>query len=255
MKIGKMKRLYKYSLISLVITLFVACGGGGAGGALVVDVDPQGLWKGTNSFSNSTVNVAVLENGQAWGIYSEGASILGAIYGTASTDGNRVTASGKTIDFVGNQSSLNMTLSGIVTAKSAMTLSAVGVTVPLTYQEFYDEAASLSAISGTWSFDHRLIRSGIVDTTLISSITIDNSGAFTAGVAPFCVFSGNVTPKDGGKNIYILTTSIVGTLCPGLSSMSGIVFIDKSVTPNKFFSLALSIDNADGIFAVGTKIN
>lgn len=248
-----MKRVYKVSLTSLAITLFVACGGGG-GGEPIVNVDPQGLWKGTNSFSNATVNVAVLENGQAWGIYSEGATILGALYGIMSTNGNRVTASGTSFDFGENPSSFNLTLTGTVTAKSEMTLSTVGVTVPLTYQAFYDEEASLSAISGTWSIDHRLVRSGTVETTLLTSISIDESGSFTAEVAPLCDLSGNIVPKNGGKNVYVLTASLVGTSCPSLSLMPGIVYLDKSVNPNKIFSLALSSNKADGIFVVGTKV-
>lgn len=249
-----MKSFYKYSVSILSIAFLFACGGGGGGGGnVVVNVDPQGLWKGTNSSSQATVNIAVLDNGEAWGIFSEGASLLGAIYGNATTNGNNISASGKAINFE-TLSSSSVNLTGTVAAKSTMTLATLGVSIPLVYQPSYETAATANAISGTWSFDARLVRSGNVNTPPTETITIDDAGAFSVGNS-FCQISGSVTPQSGGKNIYSLTMSVTGLLdvCDVPSSMSGIVYIDTSVTPNKFFSLALSPNKDNAVFAIGQK--
>lgn len=246
-----MKRLNKYSIAVFSIALLVACGGGG--GDIVVNADPQGLWKGTNSSSQATVNIAVLENGDSWGIYSDGENILGALYGNATTTGNKILANGKAIDFESTPNSLDVNLTGTVVAKSTMSLAGVGVSIPLMYQPSYETVATTNDISGTWSFDARLVRSGNVNLPPTQNITIDDTGAFSVGNS-FCLISGNVTPRPGGKNIYSLTMSVSGfAVCDVPSSMSGIVFIDKSVTPNKFFSLALSPSEDDAVFAMGKK--
>ena len=231
-------------LMSLALT---ACGGGG-GGDSTVNADAQGYWSGPAS-TGYTVNAVVLETGETWGIYSSGSTIYGALYGTATTNGNNVSITGADFNFVSNTSA-NGTLGGPITAKSSMSLTSTnGVSVPLTYSSTYDTAATAAAATGTWSF---IGRSGLYS-LVPGSITINGSGAFTLNQTN-CTTVGTLVPRSGGKNIYNLNLTASGTLCvAGQSSMAGVAYIDTSVTPNKFVSLALTPSKNDGVVVIGTK--
>jgi len=239
-----MKNMIKKLLIVTTIGFLTACGGGGEN---VANADPQGFWTGPAS-SGYTVNAAVLESGETWGVYSSGSTIYGALYGTTTTSGNTVSIRGTDFNFLTNSSSTG-NLTGPITAKSSMSLSGSGATVPLTYQSSYDTPATAEEVTGTWSF---IGRSGLY-TLEPSTITINNAGAFTLSQTG-CVTTGSVIPRPGGKNVYNLTLSAIGVNCvAGQSVMSGVVYLDTTVTPNKFLSLALTPSKTDGLVVIGTK--
>lgn len=240
-----MQKLILQILASTSIVLITACGGGG--GDSVANADPQGFWTGPAS-TGYTVNAAVLENGETWGVYSSGSTIYGALYGTTTTSGNTVSIRGTDFNFLTNSSSSG-NLTGSIAAKSSMSLSGSGVTLPLTHQSSYDTAATAAAVTGTWSF---IGRSGSY-TLVPGTITINNAGAFTLSQTG-CVTTGSVVPRSGGKNVYNLTLSATGVNCvAGQSTMSGVVYLDTTVTPNKFLSLALTPSKTDGVVVIGTK--
>ena len=240
-----MKNLTKLTLAAGVVALLAACGGGGGGG-VSVNSDPQGFWVGPAS-TGYTVNAAILENGETWGVYTSGSTIYGGLYGTTTVNGNSISISGTDFNFTNNSSSSG-TLTGTVAAKSTMSLSGSGLSIPLTYQATYDTAASTSAASGTWSF---IGRTGSF-TLIPGSFTVDSSGAFSV-VQLTCTLLGTVAPRLGGKNVYNLNIAPSG-FCPTVpSSMTGIAYLDTSVTPNKFISLALNPSKNDGVIVVGTK--
>ena len=239
-----MKNTFKLLLVTASVALLTACGGGGGSTA---NADPQGFWAGPAS-TGYNVNIAVLESGETWGVYSSGSTIYGALYGTATTSGNTVSISGTDFNFATNSSSSG-NLTGPIAAKSSMSLTGSRVTVPLTYQSSYDTAATSAAVTGTWSF---IGRSGLY-TLVPGTITINNVGAFTLSQTG-CVTTGSVVPRSGGKNVYNLTLSATGANCvAGQSTMSGIIYLDTTVTPNKFLSLALTPSKTDGVIVIGTK--
>lgn len=245
----QMKNTIKYTLAASAVALLAACGGGGGSSSIspTTNADPQGLWSGTAS-TGYTVNTAVLDSGETWGVYSSGSTIFGALYGTTTTNGNTVTTVGTDFNFLTNSTSSG-NLTGPVVAKSTMSLTGSGVSVPLTYQATYDTAATSAAFAGTWSF---IGRSGSY-TLVPGSITINSSGAFTLSQTG-CTTTGSVVPRTGGKNVYNLTLSGSGVNCvAGQSTMSGVAYIDTSVTPNKFLSLALIPSKTDGVVVIGTK--
>lgn len=224
-----------------------ACGGGGSSGGGTANADPQGYWNGQAS-TGYVVNVAVLETGETWGIYTSGSTIYGALYGSTSVSGNSVSISGTDFNFLTNSSSTG-NLTGTITAKASMSLSGIGGTLPLTYLSAYDTAATSAAITGNWSFTGRSGSYSLVP----GSITVDSSGRFTLNQTN-CVTSGTIIPRSSGKNIYNVALSASGTGCAtSQSSMSGIAYLDRSVTPNKFLSLALTSNRNDGVIVIGTK--
>src|SRR5574337_1453642 len=111
--------------------LLAACGGGGddsapAGGGSAPAAAPpvaagtaEGFWQGKSS-TGSSVALAVLENGETWGLYSQGGYIVGAIYGkTTSTGGTKLSGSG--LDFnIPSRSVTQGSYSGTFEAKGSV---------------------------------------------------------------------------------------------------------------------------------------
>ena len=51
-----------------------------------------------------------------------------------------------------------------------------------------------------------------------------------------------------------MTLAAVGANCAaGQSKLSGVAYLDTTVTPNKLFSLALTPSKKDGLVVIGTK--
>ena len=244
-----MKNLFNL-LTSLCIAItLAACGGGGGGNSSATpNTDAQGFWTGTSS-GGYTVTTAVLDNGEVWGIYSAGSTIYGALFGTSSVSGSTITVTGTDFDFLVNTATAG-TLAGPVVAKSTMTLANAKGSVPMIYRTSYDTPATSSAIAGTWSF---VGRSGSY-TLVPATITINSTGNFTL-VQSTCTTSGAIVPRTGGKNVYNITLTLSGIGCAaGQSTLSGILIIDTTVTPNKFLSLALTPSKNDGLIVMGTKM-
>jgi hypothetical protein len=241
-----MLKTVKFVLAASVGATLVACGGGG--GDSVTNADAQGFWTGPAS-TGYTVSATVLSTGEVWGVYSSGSTIYGALYGTTSVSGNSVRITGTDFNFLTNTTSSG-NLSGTVAAKSTMSLSGTGVTVPLTYSASYDTAATSAALVGNWSFVGRSGSYSLVP----GSFAVDSAGGFTLNQTN-CVTVGSIVPRSGGKNIYNVTLAASGTSCAvGQSSMSGIAYLDTTVTPNKFLSLALTPSKSDGVIVIGTKL-
>lgn len=234
------------TLTSVVLALS-ACGGGGGDSAPSVNT-AEGIWSGPVS-TGYDVSLAVLENGEAWGVYSSGNVIYGALYGTATGSGTTFSASGTDFNFLTNTTS-NGTFSGTVAQKNSINAtSGGGATIALSYNSTYDTAASLASLAGTYSYDGRTgaysVNPGMV--------TINSNGAFSLSDSG-CTVTGQLTPRASGKNIYNSTMSFVGTcVFPTGTSTSGVAYLDTSVSPNRFISLALTSSKDDGLILLGTK--
>lgn len=240
-----MNNIFKLTLAASAVALLAACGGGGGGST--ASVDPQGIWSGPAS-TGYTVNTVILETGEAWGFYTSGSTIYGALYGSAAVNGSSISINGTDFNFLTNSSSAG-NLSGNVVAKTSMSLSGSGVTVPLTYQSTYDTAATASGPIGTWSFIGRSSAYSLIP----GQITIDGSGNFVLNQTN-CLTTGSIVPRAGGKNIYNVNLSAVGIGCAaGQSTLSGVAFLNTAVIPNQFYSLALNSNKSDGLIVIGTK--
>ena len=241
-----MFRKVKLALVASVVITLVGCGGGG-GSSSATNADAQGYWTGPAS-TGYTVSAAVLETGETWGVYTSGSTIYGALYGTTSVSGNSVSITGTDFNFLTNSSSSG-NLTGSISAKSSMSLSGTGVTLPLTYQVAYDTAATSAALVGNWAFTGR---SGSY-TLLPGVISINSSGVFALNQTN-CVSTGSIVPRPSGKNIYNVNISATGSGCAaGQTTMSGIAYLDTTVTPNKFLSMTLTPSKNDGVIVIGTR--
>ena len=215
-----------------------------------LSTDPQGLWTGTSS-TGYTVNTIILENGEAWGVYTSGSTIYGALNGTATTDNSSgITVSGFDFNFLTN-SAVQGSFVGTFVSKSSMAVT--GTTskskVSLTYNPVYDSKASAADVLGTWSFVGRSGSYSLIPDT----IKIDAAGKFSLTQSN-CTTSGSIVPRASGKNVFNVSLTSSGSGCAaGQSSLTGVAFLDKSATPYKFVSLALNSNKSDGLIVIGTK--
>lgn len=182
------------------------------------------------------------------GVYSIGSTIYGALYGNATVNGNAISVTGTDFYFPTNSASQGA-YTGTVSAKNSMSLISANSNVVLSYLSQYDNAATAAAVAGNWSF---IGRSGSY-TLSPGSISVSNSGAFTLNQTA-CVTTGSIVPRPGGKNVYNVTLTSVGSGCPvRQNSMTGVGYLDTSVSPNRFLSLALTTSKDDGVIVIGTR--
>jgi len=244
-------------IFGMCLTAFLtACGGGGGGttapaAAASAAGTSEGFWSGTAS-SGVKLNIAILDNGETWGLYTNGGSLAGALYGTSTGTGTTFAASGSDFNFQ-SWAVTNGSYSGTVAAKSTINAkTATGATLALSYDSSYDTAASAAAIAGNYTV------SGISASGSATSVplTITLSGLVTTTITGTCTASGTVAPRAGGKNVYNIAMTFTGTGCAlgNGGTASGIFVLDKSVTPAQVIAIALTPSKNDGFFAVGTKL-
>ena len=251
-----MKFARTVSIISLGFAA-TACGGGGGSSPAAPPTPPavvntaEGIWIGTAGTGN-TAAVAILENGETWGLYSSGTTIIGALNGTVTGAGSAVSGSGSDYNLVSHTVSSG-TLNGNVSAKSAINITtSTGGTFNGSYRTFYDQPASLAALAGTYT------GYGVSGSSSTQSfpLTINASGAISAGsAAQGCTASGAATTRSSGKNIFNLSVTFTGTNCAlgNGASTTGIAILDATVSPTRLYALALKADKSDGFIYTGTK--
>jgi len=227
-----MKRAIKLIAICSTTTLLVACGGGGGGSSINT---AEGLWQGTSS-TGANVTVVVLENGETWGGSTVSNTLVSALAGTATGNGSSFSASGSEFAF-SNNSVGSGSYSGTVTQKSRIqATSNNGSSINLAYNTYYDQGVTAAEIAGSYTLSGRTARYSI--SNLI--FTIGATGNFTI-VDNGCTTTGTATPRASGKSIVNVSATGTGTCVLGNGvSLSGIAVLDKTVTPNSLYVIALN---------------
>jgi hypothetical protein len=258
------KRPLTFALLTL--TLLAACGGGGGGGSGAADdqasgqggsseikgpQSAEGYWSGTSS-AGTTIHLAVLENGESWGIYTstQGSFVSGALQGQTQTEGAELTGTGRNYSFSTEGFSTGTLKAQVRTKTSLVTNSLAGFSATLAYNSGYDARATLADLAGRYLIFGRSGR----DLIIPSHVDINAQGVFS-NLENGCTRMGSLTPRASGKNIYNMTVSFSGA-CTSFASgtrLQGIAFLDKSVTPHRLRSLSLNGDKSDGAVIIGTK--
>ena len=141
-----MKNTIKLTLAASAVALLAACGGGGGDTAPVAGT-AEGFWEGTTSTGYNAA-VAVLENGETWGLYTSGNIVYGALYGTSTGSGSTFSASGSDFNLL-NWAVTSGSLNGTVVPQSTIrAVSVGGTTVNLTYDPSYNTSATQAAVAG-----------------------------------------------------------------------------------------------------------
>jgi hypothetical protein len=261
--INTFKNMSKRSLAPALLTLILlaACGGGGgaadqpsgSGGGTEIKgpQSAEGYWSGTSS-TGTSVHLAILENGESWGIYTstQGTFVSGALQGQTQTDGAEMTGSGRTYSFATEGFSTGSLKAQVKTKSTLVTNSLAGFSASLTYNAGYDARATLSDLTGRYLIFGRSDR----DIIIPNHVDINSQGVFS-NLENGCTRFGQLTPRASGKNIFNMTVTFSGA-CTSFASgtlLQGIAFLDKSVTPHRLRSLSLNAEKTDGMVLIGTK--
>jgi hypothetical protein len=195
------------------------------------------------------VNLAILETGETWGIYTSGTSIVGALYGNTTSSGASLTGSGSDFNIPSRIVS-SASYSGSYSPKTTIRVNTSGgVSFAGTYETDYDTPASLAAVAGTFSGQ------GVSGNSAVQavSVTISPTGAVTVPASLGCSAAGSAVPRLSGKNILNVSITFSGSTCAlgSGTTASGVAYYDAAT--RQLLVLALNSAKTDGFIYVGGK--
>lgn len=194
--------------------LLVGCGGGGGGKN---DSPPantaaraQGAYEGT--LGGATIpnfQLLLLENGTYYLLAGTGSGsafvVEGFIQGSGTETSSSVFTSTNARDFSSQPPTIysltanyvtDVSISGSFSASGAGAATFTGAPISTTLYD-YNAAAQLSDVVGSWDVSVN----GVTDSTL----TVNSSGAYTGTDGDGCSYSGTITPRPSGKNVFDVT--------------------------------------------------
>lgn len=240
----------------------VACGGGGSSSSSTSSVSTPGQAQGvyTGSFASTTFNpgkfsTLILDNDEYWTLYGrEGTSgellVYGLIQGQGSANSGSFSSSdlkdyfydgttaagtlnasyqaGATFNGTVSQSGRSVSFSGVAPAAGSSTYN-------------YNAAAMLSSISGAWA--------GTNMSGVSSNYTIASNGTFAGTNQYGCGFSGTVTPRPSGKNVFdVSLTNNTSPACGAASGLSGRGIALTTLLGNGSRQLIVAVVTSDRVY-------
>lgn len=243
-----MKRIAALTITSLL----AACGGGGDSAPPTTppaaSVSAEGFWTGTAS-NGVVANVAILENGETWGVYTSRNTLVGALYGVTNSSAGTLSGSGRDFNIPSGSVSAG-TYTGTYTPKKTINVAfSSGGTFSGTYDSAYDQPASAATLAGAYS------GWGVSGNAPVQSanVTISSSGAITVPASNGCSASGTATPRASGKNVFDVTVTFTGTNCAlGNGTVTrGVAYYDTG--SREVLVMAMNPAKSDGFIYVGAK--
>ena len=203
----------------LASAVLAGCGGGGGGssstsGVTTSSVAAQGVYQGTTS-TGQAFELLVLDDGTYYDLNGTNSGnqfmVTDLIQGTSSINGTSFSSSDMR-DFLFNGQTVNGSVSATIVAASSVngtvTEGTNNVTFsgapPATTTYNYNTAADINTITGSWSL-----------TTLqgaSSSLAINANGTFS-GSSNGCTYTGMVTPRSSGKNVFNVSVQFGPSPC------------------------------------------
>lgn len=238
----------RFAAIGLSVVL-AACGGGGNNAPASAPMGTaEGFWEGPAS-TGVSVALAVLENGETWGVYTSSGSIVGALYGNTTFTGTTLSGSGKDFN-IPSRSVGSGTYSGTFVTKSSINVTtSAGSSFSGTYNTAYDQPASLAAVAGSFS------GTGVSGTSPVQtiSVAISPSGSMTTPASLGCSAAGVATPRPSGKNIFDVMVTFTGSTCAlgNGASTTGVAYYNA--TTRRLLVMAMNAAKSDGFIYVGQK--
>lgn len=202
-----MKYQARHSLLMAVVAAtLTACGGGGDDPAPVSTDRPEGVFGGKLTGSTSSdFQMLVLENGELWSLYGVETpttfGVAGFVQGTIGATGTSFSSSNaRDYGFVpalvgsaaGTFNKAAGTISGTVSAGPQSVSFTGGPIAGSLYN--YNSPASIAAVSGSWTLD------SLAGDTIF--LTVQGNGNLSATTTSGCNFTGAVTPRASGKNVF-----------------------------------------------------
>ncbi len=192
-------------------TVFQEGGGGGTGRAPSIVAKAEGTYSGRTSNGADFISL-ILENDQFWTLYGVTDNfgtlrVAGLVQGNG-TSTNGVFTAGNTKDFYYTGAVTTGTLNATYVPGVSFNGTFSGVTFagapPTDTSYLYNSPARISDVAGFWPGE-------FMDGNL-GSLTIASSGAFS-GSSAGCNFSGFLTPRASGKNVFNVTLTFGAFPC------------------------------------------
>jgi hypothetical protein len=188
-------------------------GGGGGGGTTSYAGQAQGFYVGTASSGYSFSSI-ILPNDKFYGLYGTATGNTLYVYGMMTgqgTSGNG-TYTATATDYLYTGATFSDTISATDVPGTSVNGTITETGAPITFNGTslvsssfnYNTAASVSAISGTWS--------GTLLDGMTTTVTINSNGA-VSGSSSGCSFTGTVTPDSSGKNFFDVSLTFGGSPC------------------------------------------
>jgi hypothetical protein len=231
--------------------LLMACGGGGDGTSAGAAATPapvagaaQGIYIGTTS-DGREIDTIVLENDQFYTMYgntvANGFLVAGFVQGDGKSNNGKFTST-NAVDSSSNNTrvaaSVNATYTPGVNLTGSLVESAGTVnfsSTPIAPSVInYNSAANLADIAGNWNLTS--LRG------FPTTFTISSTGALSASSSG-CIFSGSITPRASGKNVFDVSIDFGPAPCliPN-QSIKGIA-VDYVTTSGQRQLIVAGIDN------------
>jgi hypothetical protein len=233
--------------------LLIACGGGGGSdgtstGAAVTPAPvagaAQGIYIGTTS-DGREIDTIVLENDQFYTMYGNTVANSFAVSGFVQGDGksnNGSFTSTNAVDSSSNNTRVAASVNATYTPGVNLNGSVVEPTGTVSFSSTpiaaavinYNSAANLADIAGKWNLTS--LRG------FPTTFTISSTGALTASSSG-CNFSGSITPRASGKNVFDVSIDFGPAPCliPN-QSIKGIA-VDYMTTGGQRQLIVAGIDN------------
>ena len=243
---------------SVLIAALAACGGGGGGDApaattttATANSSAEGFWVGTTA-NNTAVQLAILENGETWGLYGTSTGVTGAVYGSTSTNGTSLSGSGLGFNFV-TRTSGSGTFTGNVTSKGSMSFNVSdGTKLTATYDPSYEQPTSLANLAGTYT--GQAVTGTIAPQA--TTVTVDINGNISSSVASgnlSCTTTGKATQRASGKNVFNVQLTFTGNFCAlgNGTVVNGVT--TYNATSRQLITMALNGSKTDGLIFIGKR--
>lgn len=242
------KMRIQWAALAVSAAVLTACGGGDDSTTSTTTLAAEGFWSATTT-AGTDVTLAILENGETWGVTDDGYSITGVLYGNATANGSSISGTGKNFNLL-SRTVTPGTFSGTFTPKSTLSVTTSdGAVINASYEAEYDQPALLSNIAGTYSGE------GLSGLSTVQNVpvTIAANGSLSTPVDPQCTVSGAVTPRPSGKNVFNISVTFNGTNCAlgNGTTTTGVAYYDT--VDQSLLVLALNAAKTDGFIYAGLK--
>jgi hypothetical protein len=229
----------------------------GTPGSSATQASPGGYWQGASS-DGGLITLLVAENGKFHFIdenLSQGSGTL-VVGGTSDVDGSFIFVTQPGSTFADGTTSATCTLSGNLSERLAMEITANCATAgvlhtelvaSLSYSDVYESDSSLATIAGNYQGEK-------------SVLDIASDGAiFSQEAGSGCVINGQASIIDSAFNTYDL--EFVYSNCAGADtamngdSFVGIALLDDTVTPEALYVVAIGDIDGDAVSFEGNFVS
>lgn len=202
-----------YVAAAMAAALAAGCGGGGDDDGYTPPppvakvTGAEGFWTGKSS-TGDDVFLAILDNGDTWGVYARDGLARGAVHGTTLSADGRLRGSSAQFDLAAHTVA-SRAYEGTYTVQKDIRVWFGFDAFSGSYSKAYEQPASLAQLAGIYKGVGVSTGSAHMAVTL----AINTDGAVATEPMQGCTARGSAAPRPGGRNIFDLRIAFAGDTC------------------------------------------